>query len=191
MINILWSFMIIISFVSALFTNNFQNLTNSVIEEGKNTINLLITLSGNICFWSGIFKIMEKCRVTDKLSLIFSPIINFLFKDVKNKETKNAISMNITANILGIGNASTPFGLRAMELLDKENKYNKRASNAMCRFVLMNTASLQLLPTGIMALRQNYGGETDGRLILSILISSFSACIIGLVLCFLCERFKK
>lgn len=191
MINVLWASMIIISFISAFFTGNFQKLSNTVIEEAKSTINLLVTLSGNICFWSGIFKIMEKCKVTDKLSLFFAPLINLIFKDVKNKETKNAISMNITANILGMGNAATPFGLKAMGLLDKENNHRKKASNAMCRFVLMNTASLQILPTGIMALRQNYGGETNTNLVVCILISSLCACVFGLILCFVFERLKR
>ncbi len=191
MLNYIWAFMIIISFICALFTGNMQNLTEAVSREALNGVNLIITLTSGMCFWSGILKIMEKSRLTDKISIILSPVINLIFKDVKKKETKNLINMNITSNILGLGNAATPFGIKAMEALDKENGFNNKASNQMCRFVILNTASIQLIPTTLITLRTAIDGICDNRLFYCIWISSFGSCIFGLLLSIFLERFKK
>lgn len=183
--------MIIISFICAFFTGNIQNLTDAVSKEALNGVNLIITLTSGMCFWSGILKIMEKSKLTDKISILLSPVVNLIFKDVKNKETRNLINMNITSNILGLGNAATPFGIKAMQELDKENNYNYKTSNQMCRFVILNTASIQLLPTTLITLRSAFGGITDNRLIYCIWISSFLSCVFGLLLSIIFERFKK
>jgi len=191
MLNFIWAFMILISFICAFFTGNMQNMSDSVSKEAINSVNLIFTIGAGMCFWSGMLKIMEKCKLTDKISKFLSPLINLIFRDVKNKETKNSIVMNITSNILGLGNAATPFGIKAMNLLQKENIKKDRASNSMCRFVLLNTASLQLIPTTLITLRAAKGGITDSKLLFCIWISSLLSCIIGIILCFICERFSK
>ena len=191
MLGYIWAFMIIISFICAFFTGNMQNLTDAVSKEALNGVNLIITLTSGMCFWSGILKIMEKSNLTDKISVFLSPVINLIFKDVKNKNTKNLINMNLTSNILGLGNAATPFGIKAMQELDKENGYKNKASNQMCRFVILNTASIQLIPTTLITLRSAFGGICDNRLLFCIWISSFSSCIFGIFLSIVFERFKK
>ncbi len=191
MLGYIWAFMIIISFICAALTGNMENLTQAVSKEALNGVNLIITLTSGMCFWSGILKIMEKSLLTDKISMLLSPIINLIFKDVKDKKTKNLINMNITSNILGLGNAATPFGIKAMQELDKENSFQNKASNQMCRFVILNTASIQLIPTTLLTLRSSFGGICDNRLLYCIWISSFSSCVFGIILSILFERFKK
>ena len=191
MLGYIWAFMIIISFICAALTGNMENLTQAVSKEALNGVNLIITLTSGMCFWSGILKIMEKSQLTDKISILLSPIINLIFKDVKDKKTKNLINMNITSNILGLGNAATPFGIKAMQELDKENSFQNKASNQMCRFVILNTASIQLIPTTLLTLRSSFGGICDNRLLYCIWISSFSSCVFGIILSILFERFKK
>lgn len=191
MLGYIWAFMIIISFICAALTGNMENLTQSVSKEALNGVNLIITLTSGMCFWSGILKIMEKSKLTDKISILLSPLINLIFKDVNNNKTKNLINMNITSNILGLGNAATPFGIKAMQELDKENSFQNKASNKMCRFVILNTASIQLIPTTLLTLRSAFGGICDNRLLYCIWISSFSSCIFGVILSILFERYKK
>ena len=191
MLNYIWVFMMVVSFICAIFTGNMENLSQAVSKESMNGVNLIITLASGMCFWSGILKIMEKSGLTDKFSLLLSPLINIIFHDIKNKKTKSLINMNITSNILGLGNAATPFGIKAMQALDKENGFKNTSSNSMCRFVLLNTASIQLIPTTLITLRTLKNGICDSRLLYCIWISSFSACIFGIILCFICERFKK
>ena len=183
--------MILLSFVCALATGNMQNLSDAVSKEIQNATELAIILSAGICFWSGIMKIAINSGLCEKFSKLLSPLVNLIFKDVKSKEGREYIIMNITSNILGLGNAATPYGIKAMEKLQKENKNGDRASNAMCRFVVLNTASIQLIPTTLINLRINKGGIFDEKLLYCIWISSFLSCFLALLLCIICERIKK
>ena len=122
MLNILWPIFIIISFAYAIFSGNLEQLNNSIFESTESTIQITLTLLGTMCLWSGLMKIASNLSLIDKFCKMLNPIINFLFPDLKkNEKIKKEISMNMTANILGLGNAATPLGLKAMSSMQKEN----------------------------------------------------------------------
>lgn len=121
MLNIVWPFFIIISFSFAILSGNLENLNSSIFEGANDAVTLSINLLGSLCLWSGIMQIASDSSLVKKLSKLLSPILNFLFPSlITNNKIKKEISMNIIANILGLGNAATPLGLKAMESMQKK-----------------------------------------------------------------------
>ena len=154
MLNIIWCFFIIISIIFGVCNNTYQNVNNAIFSSIESTVGLIITLFGSMCFWNGIMNIVNNTSLIYKIKKILKPIIRIIFKDIdENSLAYENISMNITSNFLGLGNASTPCGLKAMEELQKENKNKDRLSNNMMLFMLINTASIQLIPTTIISIR--------------------------------------
>jgi len=154
MLNIIWPLFIIISFIYAIFTGNVEEANNAVFESTKDAIQLTMNLLGTICLWGGLMQIAAKTSIVDKITRLLHPIIKRLFPDIKEgDETHMEVSMNIIANMMGMGNAATPSGLKAMKLLQKKNKNKNELSNTMAMFIVLNTASIQIIPTTIIALR--------------------------------------
>lgn len=181
MLNYIWSFIILCSIIFSCLNGNVICLTESLFAAVSKGVNLSITLTGIICFWSGIMQIAEDCNITDFLKRILQPLTNLLFPDIrKNSAALTYIIMNISANILGLGNAATPFGILAVKELDKENSYSLYASDEMCRFVVMNTASLQLIPSTVIGLRAAYGSQSPSEIIIAVWITSVSALLAGI-----------
>ena len=132
MLNIIWPIFIIISFSYAIFSGNLDKLNESIFSSTSDAVNLCINLLGTICLWNGIMQIASKTTVIDKLTRIIRPLIKFLFPDIEeNSNVHKEISMNMVANILGLGNAATPLGLKAMKSMQKNNKDKKTLSNSM------------------------------------------------------------
>lgn len=182
MLNFIWAFMMIIAFVSAIFTGRMQNLSDSVMSGAGSAIELLISIIGIICFWSGMMEIADKSGVTTLLAKLFSPIFSRLFKNVdKNSTAMRYISLNISANLLGLGNAATPLGLSAMKELKAINKNKNEASDDMLLFVVLNTASLQLIPTTLCAYRRSYGSAAPFEIIPAVWLTSILALTVGIV----------
>ena len=154
MLNIVWPIFIIISFSFAIFSGNLEKLNSSIFESTNNAINLSLNLLGTLCLWNGIMQIANKTSLIQKLTKFLKPIIKFLFPEIKeNTQIQQEISMNMIANILGLGNAATPLGLKAMKSMQKENKNKDILSNSMAMFIVLNTASIQLIPTTVIAIR--------------------------------------
>ena len=160
MLNIVWPIFIIISFSFAIFSGNLENLNNSIFESTKEAVNLSISLLGTLCLWSGIMEIASKTTLTEKLTKLLKPILKFLFPNLKNPKIHKEISMNMIANILGLGNAATPLGLKAMESMQKENKKKDTLSDSMMMFIVVNTASIQIIPTTVIAIRNSLGSTS-------------------------------
>ncbi len=183
MLNYIFSFIIIISVIFGIILGNGSALADGIIEGAKDSVNLLTTMAGMMLLWSGIMEIAARGGFTKVIGRALSPVLCRLFKNVK-KDSKvlSYISMNVSANLLGLGNAATPFGLSAMRELNKLNDENSRASGDMVTFVVMNTASIQLIPTMVGTLRQSYG-STDAFCILPcVWLSSACALAVGLTL---------
>lgn len=181
MLNYIWSGLVIISVVCAAVFGNTNNLSTALLESGQSSIELLLKLAGIMCLWSGIMKIAEESGLTSIIAKIFSPLLKPLFKNLdKDSPAFKCITMNISANLLGLGNAATPFGLKAMEHLHTLNDRKDEASNEMVIFVVMNTASLQLLPTTLATLRQSYGSSDPFGIIVPVWISSAVALTVAL-----------
>lgn len=191
MMNYIWVVIAIFSFFSAIATGNMNTLSSSVISGGTEAITLALKLSGIICFWNGLMAIAEKSGLTDLISKALTPILKLLFPKLKDKKTKNAISMNITANLLGLGNAATPLGLEAMKRLH-ENSLNKNtATDEMVRLVVLNSAALHLVPTTVALLRYEYGSANPMEILLPSLITSLLSVTTGVVMTFILRKVFK
>lgn len=182
MLNILWPIFIILSFLYAIFSGKVNEINNGIFESLSNAVELSITFLGTISLWNGIMEIAKKTTLVDKLTKLLKPIINFLFPDLKNNENvKKEISMNIIANILGLGNAATPLGLKAMKTMQKENRKKDTLSNSMMMFIVLNTASLQLIPTNVISIRTSLNSENPTSIIIPVWIATIVAAIVGIV----------
>lgn len=180
MLNILWPIFIIISIVYSIFSGNIQNLNNSIFESAESAVNLTLTLLGMTCLWSGIMEIASKTQIIDYLSKLLKPIIKRLFSNLNEKSYKNII-MNIIANILGLGNAATPLGLKAMKELQKDNLNKDELSDNMMMLIVLNTASLQIIPTTVIAVRSSLGSTNPTKIIFPVWISTICAAIVGII----------
>lgn len=182
MLNIIWPVFIILSFVYALATGKVNEVNNGIFESAKSAVELSITFLGTICLWNGIMEIVKKTTLMNKLTKLLYPAMKFLFPDLKNNEQARAeISMNIIANILGLGNAATPLGLKAMKTMQKDNKKKDTLSNAMAMFIVLNTASLQLIPTNVIAIRTSLGSQNATQIIFPVWGATVVAAIVGII----------
>lgn len=174
--------MIIIGIVYTALTKGGDEVV-SILNSGiEKTFDLMLTLAPIMCFWSGIMEIAHKSNITKIISKLLSPVTTFLFgKEYKNTAAMQKISMNMSANILGMGNAATPLGLDAMSALDKLNPTPYNASNAMCMFIVINTASIQLIPTSVIALRGQFGSQYPSNIILPTIITTLTAFAVGTI----------
>lgn len=181
MLNIIWPIFIIISFSYAIFSGNINKLNESIFSSTSEAVNLCISLLGTICLWNGIMQIANKTTIIDKLTNMLKPLINFLFPEIdKNSNVKKEISMNMIANILGLGNAATPLGLKAMRTMQKENKNKDTLTNSMITFIVINTASLQIIPTTVIAIRSSMGSKNPTSIVFPVWIATICAAIAGI-----------
>ena len=178
MLNIIWPLFLIISFVYAIFNGRLEQVNTSVFEGTKSAVELCITLLGTMCLWNGIMKIACKTSIVKKLTKVLTPIMKKLFPDIKRQDkVHEEISMNIIANIMGLGNAATPLGLKAMKSMKKVNNDKKRLSNSMAIFIVLNTASIQLIPTTVIAIRSSLKSNNPTAMIVPIWIATIFAAI--------------
>ena len=181
MLNLVWPIFIIISFSYAIFTGNLANLNTSIFESVESAVNLTITMLGTMCLWSGIINVAVNTNIMKLINKLLKPIIRFFFPEIKeNRKAQDEISMNMIANILGLGNAATPLGLKAMETLQKENKNKKQLSNSMIMLIVLNTASIQLIPTTIIAIRTSLESENPTSIIFPVWVATICAGITGI-----------
>lgn len=181
MLNILWPIFIILSFIYALISGKVDEVNNGIFTSLSDAVELTITFLGTICLWNGIMEIAKKTSLINKMTNMLKPFINFLFPDLKeNKTAKQEISMNMIANILGLGNAATPLGIKAMKTMQKENKKKDTLTNSMMMFIVINTASLQLIPTNVIAIRTSLNSENPTSIILPVWIATIIAAIVGI-----------
>ena len=176
MLNKIWPFFIIISFIYAIYSGNFSNINTAIFESADQTVELCLTMFGTLCLWNGIMKIAIKTSMIEKLTKFLKPVISFIFPEIKNdKKISKEISMNMVANILGLGNAATPLGLKAMESMQKTNADKSKLSNPMAMFILINTASLQIIPTTVISIRSSLGSQEPTKIIFAVWIATIAA----------------
>lgn len=176
MLNKIWPFFIIISFIYAIYSGNIFNINNAIFESANQTVELCLTMFGTICLWNGIMKIAIKTSMIEKLTKFLKPVISFIFPEIKNdKKISKEISMNMVANILGLGNAATPLGLKAMESMQKVNTDKSKLSNPMAMFILINTASLQIVPTTVISIRSSLDSQEPTKIIFAVWIATIAA----------------
>ena len=190
MINYIWFAMIFFGIIFALLTGNADKITEAIVGGSNNTVNFVIELTGIMCFWCGVMKVAEKSGLTKILAKMLRPVLKVLFKDAaKDEKALGAIVMNLTANMMGLSNAATPFGIKAMEEMDRLNKKSSIASNDMALFLVMNAACIQLVPTTIISIRAAAGSQNPGIIIIPAIISTGVALIVGIVCCKILQKY--
>ncbi len=183
--NVIWSGIIIISFVFSVFNGNLSETLTAGLSGAASAIEVLLSFAGIMCFWSGILKIAQKGGAAKFCEKLLSPVIRRLFPRVKSRKN---ITMNIIANLLGMGNAATPAGVSAMCELDRENGEKEHPSHEMCRFAVMNTASLQLFPTTVIGILASLGSKNPYSIVPYIWICSLLSLFCALFVEWLLSR---
>ncbi len=183
MLNKIWPLFIIISFIYSIYSGNISNVNNAIFSSAEETVNLCITLLGTLCLWNGIMNIAIKTSLIQKLTKFLKPFISILFPDLKNdKDISEQVSMNVIANMLGLGNASTPIGLKAITSMQEKNKDKTTLNNSMAMFILINTASLQIIPTTVISIRSSLGSSNPSKIILAVWVATVCAFLTAVIL---------
>ena len=177
----IWTGLIGISLAVSLFTGRGPQLSAATAQGAQNGITLAISLGGSICLWSGVGKLMERAGFTAALSRFLRPVLHRLFPSTKNDAAlAGTISANLCANFLGLGNAATPMGIQAAKRLAAKGKPGV-AGDELCRLVVLNTASIQLIPASVAALRVSLGCQTPYDILPSVWVSSAFSAGMGLL----------
>lgn len=209
MLDYLWGFMLLLGVVWGMLNGRAEALTDAVLSGAKDAVSLSITMLGIMSAWTGIMQIAEKSGLIESISLKLRPFMRLMFPKIKS-DTKayRHICTNIVANILGLGWAATPAGLKAMESLcelEKERgnpeyitEYNagagksgkRRATNEMCTFLVLNISSLQLIPVNIIAYRSQYGSVSPAKIVVPAILATLCSTIAAVVFCRIMDRSK-
>lgn len=189
MLNFVWAFLLVASVLCAIFTGRTELLTTALAECGKNAISLFLNIFGIMVLWSGLMKIAERSGMTAAFTKLLHPIIHFILPKLKRGgQAEQFVSLSLCAELMGLGNAGTPIGIKTMQAIAKEQPEGKKATSTMITFVVMNTASLQLIPTTVGALRASAGSVAPFSILPAVWITSLSAFIIGILACRIFER---
>lgn len=204
--NYLWGGMLIIGIIYGVITGNTQGITDAVLESAKEAVTLGISMLGIVAFWTGLMEVAGEAGVITGLTRAIAPFMRFLFPKIpKGHRAFDSLSANFVANILGLGWAATPAGLRAMsdlEQLERERGNNeyldtempadrmqshttgvRTASNEMCTFLVMNISSLQLIPVNIIAYRSQYGSINPAGIIAPAIVATFVSTVVAVIYC--------
>ena len=182
MLNIFWPICIVVSIIVAIITGKINNINDSVFESTKSAVELKLTLIGTMCLWSGIMEIAVNTSLIEKIKKLLKPIMKFLFPKINSKDKEyQEICMNIISNLLGLGNAATPLGLKAMATMQEKNEDKSRLSDSMVMLIVLNTASLQIIPTTVIAIRTSLGSNNPTSIIVPIWVATLAAAIAAIV----------
>lgn len=192
MINKIWAFFIIVGIVFTIFFGSAADLNDTILNSASNGVQMVLDLLPIIVLWSGIMKIAEKSGLLDKVGNFVKPLLSKLFPSLK-KDSKalGYITSNIVANAMGLGSAATPFGLKAMEEMQKENPKKDEASDAMITFLVLNTSGVTIVPTTVIALRMMHGSTNPEEIIITSIIATVCASVAGLTLDYIRRRKKR
>lgn len=172
----------VLSFAAALINGGMDTLSTSMVSACEDAVSLFLSLLGIMAFWGGVMNIAKESKLTDKIAAVLSPILRLVFKGLgKASDAFSAITLNITANMMGLGNAATPLGIEAMKELKKEEGLDNKPSKNIAVLTLFNTASIQIIPTTVAAIRSKYQSANPMEIILPVLFTSFASLIIGIL----------
>lgn len=183
MINKIWAFFIIIGILFSLITGGIEKVNMEIINSTKTSMELILKIVPLMCLWLGIMNIAKESGLISKLASKLSPLLSFLFPEIpKGDESLEYISSNVVVNVLGLGSAATPFGLKAMESLQKKNKNKVEATRSMITFLILNTSGLTLVPTTVISLRMLYGSSNPTEVILPVIIATVCSTILAILI---------
>ena len=196
MMSYLWGGMILIGIVYAAFTGNLESVTDAAIQSAQDAVTLCITMMGVMSMWVGLMEIAKEAGIVERLSRILGPALHALFPGVpKRSKAEEYISLNMIANILGLGWAATPAGLSAMKELDAIRDIRGLpagvATKDMCNFLILNISSLQLIPVNLIAYRSSYGSENPAGIIAPAILATLFSTVVAIVFICILNRFSK
>lgn len=192
MINFIWAGLLIIGFVVAAFTGNIEAATNAAIDNAKTGVDLSLGLIGVMALWLGLMKIAEDSGLVEKIAKALKPLMVWLFPDVPaDHPAMGAIIMNMAANMLGLGNAATPLGLKAMQELQKLSDDKETATNAMVTFLAINTSSVTLIPASTIALLAAAGATSPTEIIGPTLVATTISTVVAIIAARIFQKLPK
>lgn len=184
-----WAGMVVLSLIFGLATGNLENVSNAAMEGANSAVELSVSMAGVMCLWSGVMEIMNACGLSQGLSRAFRPILRRLMPEAsRDPETLSALSANVSANLLGLGNAATPFGIRAAQLLAGQGADGLRG---LLVLLVINNSGLELMPSAVMTLRQQAGSVAPGAIWLPTLAATGISTLVAVVLLYWTDRREK
>ena len=194
--DLLWAGLLLCGMIYAAFSGNLEAVTEIILSSAKEAVQLGIGMAGVLAFWTGLMEIAQDCGLVNRLTRSIRPVIRFLFPDIPDgHRAQEYISLNMIANMLGLGGAATPAGLEAMKALEQieEERRNGRragrkrpkgtASNEMCTFLILNISSLQLIPVNMIAWRSQYGSSNPEAIVGPALLATACSTLTAVIYC--------
>lgn len=192
MVNIIWAGLILIAIIYSLLTGEIDTINSGILTHATSGVNLILEMMPLIVLWTGIMKIAEKSGLLQVFARALNPILRRLFPSLpKNHLALGYIASNIGANMLGLGSAATPFGLKAMDELQKDNPKKDTATEAMITFLVLNTGGVTLIPTTVIALRLMHGSSNPTEIIITSILATAVSSASGLILDYFIRRRNK
>ncbi|UHA72928.1 nucleoside recognition domain-containing protein [Paenibacillus sp. 481] len=178
MVNAIWVFMLLVGFIAAAAQGKIEIVTEAIFDGAKTGVTVSFGLISVMVFWLGMMRIAEDAGLLARLAKALGPVVRYLFPDVpRNHPALGYIMSNMSANLLGLGNAATPMGIRAMQELQKLNPDKDTATPAMCTLLAINTASITLIPTTLIAIRMNFGSANAAEIVGTTLLATIIATL--------------
>ena len=186
----LWTGMVLISLIFGALTGNLSSLSAAALEGAQSAVELCFTMCGVMCLWTGVMELMDQCALTDKIAALFRPLLRRLLPQAsRDSETLAAVSANLSADLLGLGNAATPLGIRAARRMSRGCE--GVASDELCLLVVLNTASIQLLPTTLAGVRASRGAADPFDILPCVWLVSLLSVLAGLLAAKVLARFWR
>jgi len=190
--NAIWLILFSVSIVFAIFTGNLEPFTKSIFEGAKSAVEISLFLLGIVSVWMGITRILEDSGLIFRIAHLFKPIISRLFRNIpEGHPSISAITLNVLANLFGLGNAATPLGIKAMQELDTLNEDKGTITFEMMIFIVLNTASIQLIPFSVIGILAGYGASSPAAVVLPVLIATVISAIAALMMLFAFRKVLK
>lgn len=191
MINYILIGIILVSFVYSMFTGGVDALSGAIMTSGQQAVSLILTIGGAMATWGGIMKLAEASGLTRKLARLLSPLLRLIFKGLKkDSPALDAIAMNITANLFGLGNAATPLGIEAIKRLEEEEGEKDTASRNMALLVVFNTCSIELIPATVASMRAAYQSGSPMEILPCVIIVSVLSLMVSVTAVYLFNGYK-
>lgn len=192
MVTVIWGVFIVIGVFFSLLTGQVESLNNQILQGATDGIQLILEMMPLLVLWTGVMKIAENAGILQKFSKLVLPLLHKLFPSLERDDPAlGYIASNIAANALGLGSAATPFGLKAMEEMQKNNPHKDTATEAMITFLILNTGGVTIVPTTVIALRMSHGSANPSEIILTSILATACSSISGLLLDYFIRRRKN
>ena len=190
--NLIWLILFSVSIVFAIFTGNLEPFTKSIFEGAKSAVEVSLFLLGIVSVWMGITRILEDSGLIFRIAHLFKPIISRLFKNIPDDHPSiSAITLNVLANMFGLGNAATPLGIKAMQELDTLNEDKGTVTFEMMTFIVINTASIQFIPFSVIGILASYNARNPAAVVLPVMIATLIHATAALLILFSFRKVLK